>query len=545
MDSLLPSQVSKKFWPFLLVLFLLFLGMGFYGWKTTLEQAHVDPDLGTVIEQTINLVTGEEAIVVSQKYEEDWTLKVAKWGIKGVLAAALFQSALMIFGRQIKRWRFKRVSNHEVFAGIGLHNLDLALMAASQGRKVAIVSEDEEHPRRSELEAAGVLFLSGSPSDPQKLRIAGVDRAARVVVAATGGDNASISAAEAVDSLKRSALAESPKGQMLVCVDSNEIRELLNQRWGLVVKPYQWQARVVSFDAVAMRQIITSITQDLAKSPEILTRGPRILLAGDDGFTMHFLRAAIPFLQISGNALPEFFATVDGEVLEKDFQLLYPAAGLVAKVNFILCEDRLVPVCPELEGLKFDLAVVKLQDESSTLQLASKILASSQFFVDRVHAVLLHPPEVRLLDDPKLQTSSIFKMGLQSSEFGDLSLEQKARENHEAYLAGLKPEERAKAQEYDALGEAFKESNRCAVLHREIKKGIWSKASENEREHLIEHLAICEHQRWTGEKVMDGWRGGEKRDNQRKIHPDIRPYDYLSEEVKEKDRVQVRKGLGL
>jgi hypothetical protein len=44
---------------------------------------------------------------------------------------------------------------------------------------------------------------------------------------------------------------------------------------------------------------------------------------------------------------------------------------------------------------------------------------------------------------------------------------------------------------------------------------------------------------------MSGWRGGTERDNVRKIHPDILPYDQLSEEVKEKDRVQVRKALGL
>jgi hypothetical protein len=60
---------------------------------------------------------------------------------------------------------------------------------------------------------------------------------------------------------------------------------------------------------------------------------------------------------------------------------------------------------------------------------------------------------------------------------------------------------------------------------------------------MLEHLTICEHQRWMGEKAMDGWRGGDQRDNTRRIHPDIQPFEKLSEPVKEKDRVQVRKAV--
>ena len=64
----LPTNVSKKFWPFLIALFCTFLAMGVDGWRTTLQEAHVEPEWGMVIEQTVNLVTGEEAIVVSQKH---------------------------------------------------------------------------------------------------------------------------------------------------------------------------------------------------------------------------------------------------------------------------------------------------------------------------------------------------------------------------------------------------------------------------------------------------------------------------------------------
>jgi hypothetical protein len=539
---ILPTNVSKTVWPYLVAFFCIFILMGAYGWRTTLIDANTDPAWGTVIEQTINLVTGEEAIVVSQKFEEHWTLKVAKWGIKAVLAAAIFQSALMIFRRQIRQWRFQWVSGHTVFAGIGGHNPDLAINEAASGKRVAIICEEEHHPREGELEEKGVLLLTGSPADVRKLKAAGAHRAARVVVNAAAGDDASIEAAESVDALTAgSHNAANP--EVLVCIDSRETRELLNTRWKLIAQPRRIQTRTVGFEAAALRRVVTSMAEELAARPETMSRGPKILVAADREFTLEFLRAAIPFIQISGSALPEYTIAADDHEEAKLFERLFPCAALVTNVRFLIEDDRLVATCTELEGSEFDLAVVRMPSESSTMQLAQRILASPLLKVHRVHALLVHSPRTQFVQTENLKVLSTFEEGLKSPEFGDLELENQARANHEAYLAGLKPEERAKATDYDAL--VFKESNRWAVLHRQIKKTIWNATPESLRPPLIEHLTICEHQRWMGEKVMEGWRGGSPRDNARKVHPDISSFAELSEEVKEKDRVQVRKGLGL
>jgi len=56
----------------------------------------------------------------------------------------------------------------------------------------------------------------------------------------------------------------------------------------------------------------------------------------------------------------------------------------------------------------------------------------------------------------------------------------------------------------------------------------------------IEHLSRLEHERWMKEKLEDGWRYGEQRDDAKKIHPSLVPYDELSESEKEKDRDTIR-----
>ncbi len=56
----------------------------------------------------------------------------------------------------------------------------------------------------------------------------------------------------------------------------------------------------------------------------------------------------------------------------------------------------------------------------------------------------------------------------------------------------------------------------------------------------IELLARQEHDRWTQERISQGWTYGKPRDNQRKIHPDLRDWASLGDSGREKDRDTIR-----
>jgi RyR domain/TrkA-N domain len=56
----------------------------------------------------------------------------------------------------------------------------------------------------------------------------------------------------------------------------------------------------------------------------------------------------------------------------------------------------------------------------------------------------------------------------------------------------------------------------------------------------VERLAEQEHERWMRDKLGQGWRYGQTRDDERKIHPDLLPWAALSEADKDKDRNAVR-----
>ncbi len=57
-----------------------------------------------------------------------------------------------------------------------------------------------------------------------------------------------------------------------------------------------------------------------------------------------------------------------------------------------------------------------------------------------------------------------------------------------------------------------------------------------ELQQLAERLARNVHDTWAAQRIADGWVHGPLRDDARKTHPGLVPYDELSEAEKEYDR---------
>ncbi len=55
-------------------------------------------------------------------------------------------------------------------------------------------------------------------------------------------------------------------------------------------------------------------------------------------------------------------------------------------------------------------------------------------------------------------------------------------------------------------------------------------------EALTELLARNTHENWARQRIAEGWRYGPQRDDERKEHPNLLPYEELSEADKEYDR---------
>ena len=134
------------------------------------------------------------------------------------------------------------------------------------------------------------------------------------------------------------------------------------------------------------------------------------------------------------------------------------------------------------------------------------------------------------------------------------------RQFHEAYRRGA-PDHAAASMPWEELREEHRESNRRLVMHLPAKLASsgfdlrqWIDAQRRPGglddngarlfvvpnfaadPQMLEALAELEHERWMMERRLGGWSPGDKRDNNRRIHPDLRPYEDLSEHSKQFDR---------
>jgi ryanodine receptor 2 len=57
-----------------------------------------------------------------------------------------------------------------------------------------------------------------------------------------------------------------------------------------------------------------------------------------------------------------------------------------------------------------------------------------------------------------------------------------------------------------------------------------------ELEQLVEQMAKNVHEVWSEARISQGWTYGEQRDDKKKTHPCLVPYEELPEEEKEYDR---------
>ncbi|NCA11994.1 hypothetical protein EBR56_09345, partial [bacterium] len=117
-------------------------------------------------------------------------------------------------------------------------------------------------------------------------------------------------------------------------------------------------------------------------------------------------------------------------------------------------------------------------------------------------------------------------------------LDRIAREIHEAYvryqLAAGRPLRSAPALvPWEELPDGLRQANRAQADHIETKRRTLAESTAPE---TLEALAVAEHRRWMADKIVANWRHAEVRDDARRLHPSIRPYDELSEADKQKDR---------
>lgn len=128
-----------------------------------------------------------------------------------------------------------------------------------------------------------------------------------------------------------------------------------------------------------------------------------------------------------------------------------------------------------------------------------------------------------------------------------------ARAIHDQYrdsiaAQGRDPDREPAGQPWERLATSYRQANRHQADH------VWAKLVVTDTQAVpeelvesfvltpleVERLAIIEHARWAADRYLDGWRYAPVRDNALKHHPQLIPYEALTEPMKDLDRFAVR-----
>lgn len=128
-----------------------------------------------------------------------------------------------------------------------------------------------------------------------------------------------------------------------------------------------------------------------------------------------------------------------------------------------------------------------------------------------------------------------------------------ARVIHDHYRDSIAAQGRDPAAEpagrpWEELGGSYRDASRQQADHLWAKLALVDcRAVPEERVEVfaftpleVERLAVIEHQRWAADRWLAGWTYAPVRDNARRHHPQLIPYEALTEPMKDLDRYAVR-----
>lgn len=499
--------------------------------------------------------------------------------VPGALEAARFlaplvavytasKALLAIFTDQMQQLRLWRLNDHVVVAGGGRTGRALARTFRARGHRVAIVERDGGVETLAGCRERRCAIVVGDATDPATLRRARVHRA-RHLIAVCGDDG--VNAEIAVAAHEAGTRRKSPLSCVVHVFDS-ELWRLLSDRWFAASERDSVRLEFFNLYEKGARALLDEHTPFGDPAVERI-RTPHLLVIGLGRFGESVVvRAARRWRRARALASDTFEITVvDREARAKcdSLGLRYPGLAALCAIH----AEELDAGSPEFErgAYLFDeqgrcqitIAYVCFDDDAQSLSAALTLYAHLDRCSVPVVARMEREGGLALLlrersgaDFENLHAFGLLDRTCTPELVLAGSLESLARALHERYRReaeqrGETVSSNPSMSSWSELPDALKDSNRhlASSLREELAAAGFEIAPERDwraeprrfTPNEIEGLARIEHERWVTERRRNGWRftSGPK-DVDRRMSPDMVPWEDLTETAKEKDRVIFR-----
>jgi voltage-gated potassium channel Kch len=471
-------------------------------------------------------------------------LEIARLTAPAVTFYAFFEAGRLLFAAELTRLRARRARGHAVVCGDGPLANALIRRLRSLGRKVVNITSVTP---RAESEYA-VLRVVGDARDPKVLSDAGIVRA-EVLYACTG-DSAANTAIALTASLRL------PRTRLTAAYAHVTDPELC-----LALQARHLGADPNSTLRVDFFQLDELAARSLCEAHPIPTSNPRpphLLVVGATHFGCSVIvESARQWRVCEASQANRLKVAVVDPIASSVLARLIDRYTFLRSVCEIVTYPELTAFAPDPADAP-DRVFICYEDDERALKAA---LTADRFWIGGRGSVIVRQSQLasletafgaplnrRLLDDVS-STISLFGVVDAAAEprqiHNDLAL-RLARILHEGYLVSMHQQHATSPflVPWSELPEYVRQENRAqaadighklgligCVLAPRTGQGVAHELTDGE----IEKLATHEHMRWCDMKLQEGWRHG-PRDDARKLHPRLLPWEDLGESVRTRTR---------
>jgi hypothetical protein len=476
------------------------------------------------------------------------SLEIARFAAPIVTIYAFVEAGRLIFAAEVRKFRVWSARGHVIVCGDTLMAVTLARRVRTAGHRVVTVRPSDGPGQLG----PSPLRVVGDARDPEVLRSAGIGRATALYACT---DDSATNTAIALAARRFARSAGRPLAAYAEVADSDLCLALQARYLGLP-QPPGLRLDFFNTDDLAARNLFTE--EPVQAVPG---RPPRVLVVGGTAFGRAVIvevarrwRAIDP-----GTTARLHLALVDDDATRTIEQLTH-------RYPFLTQVCHLTPHEEDVSSLRgsgvFDRVFICHDDEQQALKIA---LTTEWLWYGGRRSVVVRLDRLaalreafgasgdQLLDEVSgtLRLYGVVEGASDPALIGDDLVERLARVIHDCYeqalhRRGAVPRQRVA---WEDLPETLQRANRAqaqdigrklravgCMLSPRVGPGVEYSLAEAE----VDQLAVMEHERWFAERVAAGWRYADSRDDARQLHPSLRAWSDLSEDIRQKNYDAIR-----
>ncbi|WP_300514311.1 RyR domain-containing protein [Aliiroseovarius sp.] len=556
-------------WLWLILLFCFVSGMALFGlkgarsWTDFIGDREFVDDLYGVVQLFV-----VEGRVLEQlpggPGSAHWALLSAAFLAPVVTIFAFLQLVWSDLADAASRFFHRRlVRGHTVVVGMGARGQALIRDSLAQGKRVVAIDRGETMARVFVPRPRRFFFVGGDAGAAEPLRQAGAARASEIIVFC-GGDHENIAISRLISAQIGADVSATAKQPRIIChANASHFRDQVIEDQSLAVDPAP-KIEFYSPEEAAARQFVLRFPP-WRYAKWLGRHRPNIALFGEGPLAREIIHQIAIHAQTVDGPIPAI------SVICENAAWVAPIAERLASV----CEIGHVPADFRGETAFADTLVAGAEPFSQYVVCMEDDWVAVDFVLRLREATRSRPGGCApIFCSPQMMgwtwsetagsarpypSTLVTAFGVSPNVLGWHQVvaqqqDRMARINHQTYVAEASrsgsPDTMSKpaARPWADLGEQYRYSNRSFVDHISAKLDlIGCTLSENAAhapaelsEDEFALMARAEHDRWVAERLVLGWQPDESRDDQRKLHPDLLPWQDLPEAVRAYDMALVR-----